>query len=319
MKYNQAIQQAIFDEMKEDQKVVMFGEDIQKNLYGYTNDLLDVYGKQRVINIPLSEAGIVGLACGSAMCGVRPIVDLTTSSFIYVAMDQIVSMISKMQYMYNGSFDVPVTLFCSNMYIGGNAAQHSDRIHSLFLNIPGIKVIAPTSPRTMYFSLRNAIRDNNPVLCVADRSCFWMEEEFDVNEICFSETEIINQGNDITVVSISGTYKLLTELEKEIRNHGISMELIAINSICPLYIDPIIQSIKKTGTLIICDTSCRTGSVASEIASRISQEAFGYLKKPIRIIAAEDAPVPFAKVLEEQIIVTKDKLLNGIIEVYNKF
>ncbi|MBF4366460.1 alpha-ketoacid dehydrogenase subunit beta, partial [Vibrio anguillarum] len=128
----------------------MFGQDIQDNLYGYTKELADVFGKDRIINVPLSEAAIVGTAIGAAMCGVRTILDLTVSSFLYVAMDQIVSLASKTTYMYDGQFKLPLTIMCSSMYNASNSSQHSDRPHPLFMNTPGLKVISPATPQDAY-------------------------------------------------------------------------------------------------------------------------------------------------------------------------
>lgn len=313
MRYHEAICKAIADEMAEDPSILMFGEDIRNDLYNYTDKLLEAFGEDRIIDIPLAEAGVVGAAAGMAMCGLRPIVDLTISNFLYVAMDQIANMVAKMQYMYNGNYQVPITLMCSNMYRGGNASQHSDRNHGLFMHIPGLKVICPATPNSMYWLLREAIQDNNPVLCFSDRTCFSMEEEMQ-SKVQWGRNSVFSYGYDVTIVAISGAYRMVMDSLEQLREKGIAPEIVVVESLCPLDMDTIIDSLKRTGKLIICDTGSHTGSAASEIAARVSQSGFVYLKKEICIIAAEDFPVPFEKHLEEQIVLTKDKIVAGVID-----
>lgn len=314
MRYHEAICKAIADEMTADPSVLMFGEDIRNNLYNYTDKLLETFGENRVIDIPLAEAGVVGAAAGMAMCGMRPIVDLTISNFLYVAMDQITNMIAKMQYMYNGNYQVPVTLMCSNMYRGGNACQHSDRNHGLFMHFPGLKVICPATPNSMYWMLRAAIRDNNPVMCFSDRTCFFMEGEIEPHFEA-GKNSVYSYGSDVTIVTISGAYKMVMDSLSQLQENGIFPEIVSVESLYPLDMDTIMESLEKTGRLVICDTDNRTGSAASEIAARISQSGLAYLKREICIIAADDYPIPFAKHLEEQIVLTKEKIVAGI----NKF
>lgn len=171
MTYGEAIREAIYQEMKHDPCVVMFGEDIRYNLYGYTGGLYEEFG-DRVINIPLMENTIVGMAVGASLQGLRPIVDLTVANFLYTAMDQIVNMASKQRAM--NDYDVPVTIMCAEMDNMG--PQHSDRPHQLFRMIPGLKVVTPSTPQEAYSMLRSAIRDNDPVIYFSDRSMFYKEE-----------------------------------------------------------------------------------------------------------------------------------------------
>ena len=300
--------------MTENASVLMFGEDIRNNLYNYTENLVNTFGEKRVIDIPLAEAGVVGAAAGMAMCGLRPIVDLTISNFLYVAMDQITNMIAKMQYMYNGNYQVPVTLMCSNMYRGGNACQHSDRNHGLFMHIPGLKVICPSTPNSMYWMLRRAIQDNNPVMCFSDRTCFSMDGEIE-QEFHGDKNSVFTYGSDVTIVAISGAYRMVSDGLEQLLENGIRPEIVLVESLIPLETESIFESLKKTGRLVICDTDNRTGSAASEIASRISQnDLIKYLNKEICILASEDYPVPFARNLEEEIVLTKEKVVSGIIK-----
>lgn len=311
--YREAINKALFDTLEEDKRVLLFGEDDINNLYGYTEGLYEAFGDERVKDIPLSEAGVVGMACGAAICGLRPIVDLTTENFLYVAMDQICSMAAKTAYMYDGIYSVPLTIFSSAMSIGGNAAQHSDRIHSLFMNIPGLKIICPATPQDMYSMLREAVKDNNPVLCFADRTLFWMEGEVNIAEkVELGKARIIKEGKDLTIVTISGCLKMVQELLPEIESLGLSADILDVRSVVPLDFDTIKKSVKKTGKVVICDTANRTGSLAGHISSLIAQDVFEYLKAPVRIAACEDIPIPYAKELEAAVLVSKEKIKREI-------
>lgn len=313
MTYGKAVQYAIEDEMSLNQNIVLFGEDIQKNLYGYTEGLEEKFGKDRVIDIPLSEASIVGLACGAAMGGIRPIVDLTLPNFMYVAMDQIANIAAKTHYMYNGKYILPMTIFCSSMQGNGNAAQHSDRLHSLFMTIPGLKIISPATPQDMYSMLRGAIRDDNPVICFADRTLFWRKDEVDTSEIVAPGiSQKVKSGEDLTIITISSCLQMVKDILPDIEKSGITVEIIDVRSVKPLDYSLIFDSVKKTGKVIICDTANRTGSVASEIAAVLQEQLFDFLKSPIKIVACEDIPIPFARILEQQVLITKEKILSQI-------
>lgn len=313
MTYGNALRQAIYDSLKSDKTVFLMGEDIQKNLYGYTEGLLEEFGSERVLNIPLAEAGAMGIACGAAMCGLRPIIDLTIPNFLYVAMDQIANMAAKIHYMSNGEYLMPITVLCSAMSGSGNAAQHSDHVHSLFQNIPGLKIICPATPQDMYSMMREAVKDNSPVLCLTDRTLFWVKDEVELKSgDSISGSKQITTGKDISIIAVSSCVQMVKEILPEINNSNISAELIDVRSIVPLDLETILESVKKTKRVIICDTSNQNGSVASEIAAQLAQKAFYVLKEPIQIVAAENVPSPFAKVLEDEVLVTKEKILNRI-------
>jgi len=174
MKYGEAIREALFQELKADKSVVMFGEDIRYNLYGYTEGLYKEFGN-RVIDVPLMENTIVGMAIGASLLGLRTIVDLTVANFLYTAMDQIVNVASKMRAMNNS--EVPITIMCAEMYEGDNGPQHSDRPHEMFSMIPGLKVVTPLCPQEAYSMLRASIQDHDPVIYFSDRSLFYNEEK----------------------------------------------------------------------------------------------------------------------------------------------
>ena len=316
LSYREAIHEALQFELNIDKNVVLFGEDIQKNLYGYTDGLEEKFGRERIINIPLSEASVAGMVCGAAMCGLRPVLDLTVSNFLYVAMDQIANNIAKGHYMCNGAIDMPLTIFCSNMHGGGNAAQHSDRPHSLFSTIPGLKIICPATPQDAYSMLRGAIEDNNPVLCFFDRSLFSNKQDINLSQLePMEKARIVQKGSQLTIVTISSCLQMVSDLMPQIKEQGFYPEVIDLRSIVPMDMDTIYRSVERTGYVLICDTANHTSSTASEISARLAQNAFYSLRGPVEIVTCEDIPFPFARHLEQEVLVTKEKILAKIMEI----
>ena len=316
--YGEAIREALFAELDKNKDTVLFGQDIQHNLYGYTKDLVTLFGEDRIINTPLSEAAVMGTAIGAAMCGIRTVVDLTVSNFLYVAMDQIVNMAAKIIYMYDGQFKLPLTIICSSMYNASNGSQHSDRSHPMLMNVPGLKIIAPTNPQDSYSLLRAAIQDDSPVVCFTDRSLFYSKEDVDLNlNVNLGDANILNSGKDITIIAISGTVSIALSIIKELQKENISLDVIDVRTLVPLDKKTILASVKKTGKVIILDTAHKTCSAASEISSIIAEDAFDTLKGPIGIVAYDDVPIPFAKVLETELMPTKKKLLKKIMALHH--
>ncbi len=316
MTYGKAMREALWKELKNDPSVVFFGEDLHHNLYGYTDSLVNIFGEKRIINTPISEASVVGAAIGAAMCGLKTVVDLTVANFLYVAMDQIVNMAAKTNYMYNGQFELPITIMCGEFYNVGNAAQHSDRPHSMFMNVPGLKIVMPTNSQDAYSLLRASIADKNPVLYFSDRSLFYGETEVDENyKIELGKAAVLKEGTDITIITISGCAKMAMEILPELNNHNISAEIIDVRSLVPLDKNTIEKSVQKTGRVVVADTANKSCSTASEISSILAEDLFYALKAPVGIVAFDDVPVPFARNLEMQIMPTKEKILNKVLKI----
>lgn len=318
LNFGGAINEAIKAELSSKTPTIFMGQDLHYNLYGYTEGLLNEFGSEKVINTPISEASTVGAAIGAALCGVRTIVDLTVANFMYNAMDQIVNIASKNAYMYNGKLELPITIMCGEFYNCGNAAQHSDRLHSLFINFPGLKIVSPNSPQNAYSLLRSSVNDKNPVLYFVDRTLFYDTEDIDLDLVLnIGENKIIRLGSKLTLIAISGCLKLALELEQEFSERNFDIEIIEISTINPLDINLIYDSVKKTGKVVIADTSNRSGSIAEHISSLIVENIFNFLKSPISIVAYEDVPVPFASNLEKLLVPSKEKILNSILKIYS--
>lgn len=313
LSYGEAIREAIYEELLADKNVCFLGEDIRYNLYAYSEGLLDCFGSERVIDVPLSEAAVMGVAIGSSMCGVRPILDLTISNFLYVAMDQIVSMAAKTRYQYNGEFKLPLTILASSAYGVSAGAQHSDRLHAMLMGVPGIKVIVPASVQDMYSMLRAAIQDDNPVICFTDKTLFYDKEDMDKRiEVPLGKAQVRKYGQDISLIGIQNCANLMMEVAKELEQRDISAEVIDVRSLVPFDKESIFRSVKKTGKVVIADSANRTCGAAANIASLLCEEQFDSLKAPVKIVATEDVPLPYSSVLEKELIPSKEKILQKV-------
>ena len=307
--YGEAIREALYDELYADNSVVLMGEDIRYNLYAYTEGLLDAFGEERILDVPLSESAVVGTAIGAAMCGLRPVVDLTISSFLYVAMDQIVNMAAKTRYQYNGTFSLPLTILASSAYGASAGAQHADRPHPMFMNVPGLKIITPSTVQDAYSMLRSAVQEDSPVLCFMDKSRFYEKEELDKTiYVPLGSAALRKAGTDITLIGIQDCANKMLNIAYELENEGIHAEVIDVRSLVPLDRQMIFDSVKKTGRVVIADTANRTCSAAAHISSIITEEIFESLRAPIKIVATEDVPLPYSSVLEQELIPTEEKI-----------
>lgn len=294
----QAQREAIFEEMKRDPNVIMFGEDVTYNVYGYTGGLLDAFGPLRVRDTPLSEAAYTGAGVGAAMVGMRPIVDWTMACFAYVAMDQLINMAAKTTFTYGGQYKVPVVYLGSFMYGVGAASQHADSPHPMLMNVPGLKIIAPSNAYDMYGLLKTAIRDDDPVVCFRDslagEGMQLPDEEY---LIPLGKADIKREGTDVTIVGISNCVNLALAAAKVLEAEGISVEVVDPRTLKPLDKGTILKSIAKTGRLVAVDHGHRTCSAASEIAAIAVSEGFHSLKAPVEIVAAPDVHEPFSPAL----------------------
>jgi pyruvate dehydrogenase E1 component beta subunit len=313
--YLQAIYEAQHEEMQRDDRVFIIGEDIEASFFGTTAGFLEEFGPKRVRNTPLSENGFIGAAAGAAMVGARPIVDVTIASFLYVAMDQLVSIVSKATYMYGGQARVPLVVRAAMFYGGNNAAQHSDRPHPLFMNMPGFKIIAPSTPADMKGLLKSAVRDDDPVLSFEDGTLWGAKGPVPENGdllIPLGQADVKRQGTDVTVVAIAGTVPLALAAADELAAAGVSVEVVDPRTLVPLDAPTILGSVEKTGRLVVADPAHRTCSAASEIAALVAEDGFWSLKAPIQRVTTPASHVPFSPALEPQMYPTADKIVQAV-------
>ena len=324
MTVREAIKQAMTDEMRLDPTVFLIGEDVGifGGDFGTTVGMLEEFGKERVIDTPISEAAIAGAAAGAASCGLRPIVDMTFMDFVTIAMDAIVNEAAPMRYMLGGEVQVPVVYRCASGAGTGAAAQHCKALESWFCHIPGLKVVAPGNPNDIYGMLRSAIRDNNPVIYIEPKSLFGRKGEVILGEdniIPIGVGEIKRPGKDVTLVTWGRMLERGLQAAQELEAEGIDVEVLDPRTLVPLDEKLIVESVKKTGRLVICHDSFKTGGFGGEIASRIAEsEAFDYLDAPIYRVAGADTNIPSAKNLEEVVTPRVDDIKVALRKAVNK-
>lgn len=317
MSYLGAIGAAQREAMEADERVVIIGEDVEANVYGTTGggksrssegDFLQMFGSNRIRNTPISEEGIVGIAAGAAMTGLRPIVDLSYSSFLYMAMDQFVNQVAKNRYMFGGQASMPV-VFRSAMFYGLNTgAHHSDRPYPMFMNVPGLKIIAPSTPSDAKGLLRAAIDSDDPVLTFEACLLWGTKEEVPDEEyrIPLGVARTVREGTDVTIVAISGSVPEAVAAAAELEAEGVSAEIIDPRTLVPLDTDAVLRSVAKTGHLVIAEPAHRTCGAAAEISAIVAEEAFDALRAPIIRVTAPDMQIPFSPSLEKQMYPTRD-------------
>jgi acetoin:2,6-dichlorophenolindophenol oxidoreductase subunit beta len=312
MSYLDAIVQAQIEEMERDEHVIMMGEDIA--IYG-SGDLIERFGASRVWPMPISETSFTGVGIGAAIAGLRPIIDLNISSFMYLASDQIINQAAKLRFMTGGQVKVPI-LFRVCMFYGTSiAAQHSDRPYPLFMNVPGLKIISPTTPADVKGLLKAAVRDDDPVMLFEDIKLWTLKEDVPTDPeilVPIGKADIKRAGSDVTLVAISGAMRPALEAAKALAEEGISVEVIDPRTLKPLDMAPILASVAKTGRLIVVENAHRMLSASSEIAAIVCEEAFDCLKKPIIRLTAPDVHVAFSPALEQQLFPDKRSIVAAV-------
>lgn len=323
MTYIGAIGAAQNEAMIADDRVIIIGEDVEANVYGTTGgskqraeegDFVQRFGRSRVRNTPISEEAIVGAAIGAAMTGLRPIVDLSYSSFLYMAMDQFVNQAAKNRYMFGGQSSIPA-VFRSAMFYGLNTgAHHSDRPYPMFMNVPGLKVMAPASASDAKGLLRTAIDCDDPVLTFEAVPLWGAKEEVSDEEywIPFGQARTHRKGSDATVVGISGSLPLAMKAAEQMAEKGVSVEVIDPRTLVPLDTKTIVESVMRTGRLVVAEPAHRTCGAASEIAAIVADEAHGALRAPIKRVTALNMQVPFSPALEAELYPTTEKIVAAI-------
>ena len=322
MTLREALKEAMSEEMRRDENVFLMGEDVGifGGDFGTTVGMLEEFGEERVRDCPISEAAIAGAAAGAASVGMRPIVDMTFMDFVTIAMDAIVNEAAPMRYMLGGEVSVPVVYRCASGCGTGSAAQHSKALESWFCHIPGLKVVAPGTVNDVYGILKATIRDNNPVIFIEPKALFGRKGEVNVGELVeIGKGEVKIEGKDITLVSWGRMLERALQAAQDLKEENISVEVVDPITLVPLDEEIIVNSVKKTGKLVICHDSFKTGGFGGEISARIAEsDAFDYLDAPIYRLAGMDTNIPSAKNLEDVIVPSVDDIKNTIRKALNK-
>ncbi len=312
--YLEAIYQAQKEEMERDKTVFLMGEDVRCNVFGTTTGFVDQFGEERVRDTPISENGFIGAAGGAAMVGMRPIVDTTISSFLFPAMDQICSIIAKSRYIYGGQATLPLVIRSCLFYGNSNAAQHSDRPYSMFMNMPGLKIIAPSNAADMKGLLKAAIRSDDPVMSFEDSTCWMAKGEVPDgvdHVIPLGKGDVKREGTDVTIIGVAGGVNVALKAAKMLEAEGISAEVIDPRTLVPLDRELILASVRKTGRAICVDPAHMTCSAASEIAATIVEHAFDALKGPVVRVTTPDTHLPFSPHMERPLYPSAERIVDA--------
>jgi acetoin:2,6-dichlorophenolindophenol oxidoreductase subunit beta len=311
--FREAINEALHEEMARDERVIIMGEDIgvAGGVFKITAGLLDQFGPERVIDTPISEAGIVGLAVGAAMTGLRPIVEIMFNDFTTLAADQIVNQAAKLRYMTAGQTQIPLVIRTAMGAGRRAAAQHSQSLQAWYSHIPGLKVVMPSTPADAKGLLKSAIRDNNPVIYMEDKMTYNLKGPIPEGEylVPLGEARTHRQGGAATIICTSSMLYPAQEAADVLAQEGIEVEIIDPRSISPLDEEPLIRSAIKTGHVLVVDEGYQSFGVTAEIAARIQAKAFDYLDAPVYRLGAADVPVPFAPSLEDLTIPSAEKIV----------
>lgn len=312
MTYLEALVQAQIEELERDERVIMMGEDI--DVYG-DGKLMQRFDATRIWNTPISETSFTGIGIGAAITGLRPIVSLGIASFVYLASDQIINQAAKLRYMTGGQIRVPIVFRCCMYYGSSLAAQHSDRPYPMFLNVPGLKIVSPTTPADIKGLLKSSVRDDDPVLIVEDIKLWTVKGDVPNDPdylVPIGKADIKRSGTDVTIVAIAGAMRPAMEAAKALAAQGISIELIDPRTLKPLDIETILESVAKTGRLVLVENAHRIANVSAEIAASVCELAFDSLKKPIVRLSAPDVHVPFSPVLEQMLYPGKEEIIAAV-------
>lgn len=317
--YVEAINDAIFEEMRRDKTVIVIGQSVKHSLFGTTVKLFDEFGKDRVIETPISEAGYVGAGLGTAISGFRPVVELLNASYTFLSVDQVLNQIAKTSYKTGGQLRAPLVLLLGYGQVEGGP-QFTQALYPIYMHVPGLKVAIPSTPADAKGLLKTAIRDDNPVAffhCYGLHKTKGMVPEGDC-AVPFSKGNIVQEGKDLTIVATGlSVYKALAASAK-LQKDGYSIEIIDPRTLIPLDKTIILDSVAKTGRLVVVDGSHLTCGAASEIAAIVAEKAFGYLKAPVKRVAALDIPLAASRLLQDYIEPNEERIIRVVQEVISE-
>src|ERR1700730_16957982 len=316
----EALNQAIREELLRDDNVFLMGEEVAayEGAYKVTKGLLEEFGDKRVIDTPITELGFAGLGVGAAMAGLRPIVEFMTFNFSILATDQIINSAAKMLYMSGGQFKIPIVFRGP----GGSAfqvsSQHSQALESWFAYFPGLKVVMPSTPADAKGLLKSSIRDDDPVIFIEQERMYGNKGEVPDNDdftIPLGVADIKREGTDVTIVARSLMVPVALKAAEALQQQGVSCEVIDPRTIRPLDIETIVESVKKTNRVVVAEESHPFCGVGAEISTEITERAFDYLDAPVKRVSGADAPMPYAKNIENLAIPDVERIVAAVREV----
>jgi acetoin:2,6-dichlorophenolindophenol oxidoreductase subunit beta len=312
------LRRALDEELARDPTVYLLGEDVAAGgAFGVTKGLAQKHGMQRVRNTPISEAAITGLATGAALCGLRPVLEIMFIDFATLALDCLVNQSAKYRYMSGGQLAVPMVVRTQAGAAGGAAAQHSQSLEAWFIHVPGLVVVAPSSPMEAYGLLKSAIRLGDPVLFIEHKRLYTLKEALDEDAELprIGKARVVCAGNDVTVIAYSAMVRNALEAAEELARSGISIEVIDLRTLVPLDMATIAASVSKTHRVVIAHEAVQNGGLGAEISARIGSELFDELDAPVTRVGCPFSPIPFAPDLEHALLPGTPNIVRAVREL----
>jgi pyruvate/2-oxoglutarate/acetoin dehydrogenase E1 component len=313
--YADALREALREEMLRDSRVVLMGEEIGvfEGVYKVTRGLLKEFGPERVRDTPISEAAIAGAAIGAALAGVKPVAEIMYMDFVTICLDQIATNAAKMHFMSGGKLKVPFVLRTQYSLGRVHGAQHSQFFPAIFFQVPGLKVVLPSTPHDAKGLLKAAIREDNPVVFIESGVLYRTKGPVPEDEyvLPLGQCDVKRKGDDLTIVAVSRVVNEALAAAAKLEEQAITVDVIDPRTIQPLDLKTIVESVKKTGRLIIASDDVKSGGIGSEIAAAVIEEAFDSLDAPILRVASADMPIPFSPTLEQAYMPNAEKILQA--------
>ena len=315
LRYNQAVREALFQEMARDERVFVYGEDVAHHggVFRVTEGLLDRFGPERVFDTPIAESGIVGLGVGAALMGMRPVAEIQFTDLITVAMDQLISSAAKARFVTDGAMHVPLVVRTVNL--GKGTVYSGQALEAWFTHVPGLKVVVPSSPHDAKGLLISAIEDRDPVLFFEHRDLYSLagavpEERY---SIPLGQAQVCREGSDVTVVAYSAMVETAKEAAEVLAGEGVDVEILDLRTLVPFDKKTAVASVCKTGRLVIAHEAVQRAGFGAEVAATVADsEAFGYLQAPIVRVANPNVPVPYSKALHSYALPSQEEIVKAV-------
>lgn len=316
IQFREAVAEAMSEEMRRDENVYLMGEEVAEynGAYKASKGMLDEFGPKRVIDTPISELGFSGIGVGSAMNGLRPIIEFMTFNFSLVAIDQIINNAAKMYQMSGGQFNVPIVFRGPTASAGQLGATHSQAFENWFANTPGLKVCVPSTPYDVKGLLKTAIRDDDPVLVMESEQMYGDKGEVPEEEylIDLGKAHIRREGSDVTIVSFGKIIKVALQAAEELAKDGVEAEVIDLRSVRPIDYDAVVQSVKKTNRMVFLEEAWPLAAIATEVTYHVQRYAFDYLDAPVRRITTADTPMSYSPTLVEEFLPSVKQVIDAV-------
>ena len=312
----EALREAIREEMQANERVVLMGEDVGSygGSYGVSKGLLEEFGPERIMDTPISELGFVGMGIGAAMAGLRPIVEIMTINFSFLALDQIINSASKIHYMFGGQVSVPVVIRMASGAGLSVGAQHSHSLEGWFAHVPGLKVACPSNSADAKGLLKTALKDENPVIFIENTAIYGLRGQVPEGEyfVPFGKARIARPGRDVTIIGYSGSVHQATRAADLLAQEDIDAEVIDLRTLRPLDSQTILDSVKKTNRAVVVEHAWRFGGFGGEVAALIQENAFDYLDSPVARIGGVEVPMPYSMPLEKAALPSEEQVVAAV-------